>query len=484
MNRDISWIAAVTDGTVCGKGADTGNSAWQISNIQTDSRLCTPGSLYIARQGENGDGHDYLEAAVKNGAVAAIVERGCGVEVPQIKVGDATVALGKIAAAHLRQLREVGQITVIGITGSAGKTTTKDMLGQLLLSAGKTVFPEKSFNNEVGCPLTILRADVDTRYLVLEMGASGAGHLNYLTEIAPLDIAVVLMVGKAHLGGFGSEEGLAAAKAELVQGLLPGGTAILNADDPNVAKMAALANNIVFFSSRGNPAQLVATDITLGSSANACFTLQWQVQPGSEHTAPIQLSFAGSHQVTNALAAGAAALTAGLSFSDVAKGLSQVGALSEHRMNVIRDGNWDGKKITVIDDAYNANPDSMIAGLDAAATLAGSGRLIAVLGEMLELGDQSADLHRQVGEHLLRLGPARVITLGSNAAEITQMLKGRADAQIASNSAEAFRMLAGDIADGDTVFLKGSYGSNVWQIADQIIGVMNERPSGQEKNEV
>lgn len=233
MRRTVEWIAAAVNGRL------VGSADLEVTAVVTDSREATPGALYVARRGESSDGHDYIDAAISNGAVALVVEKerdDCAAA--QIVVEESTVALGHLAHAHLEDLRASGDIEVVAVTGSAGKTTTKDLLAQILGAKAPTVAPKLSFNNEVGLPLTVLTAEDTTRYLVLEMGASGAGHLRYLTDIAAPDIAIELMVGHAHLGGFGSVEGIAQAKAELVEGLRPHGTAILNADDSYVRAMA------------------------------------------------------------------------------------------------------------------------------------------------------------------------------------------------------------------------------------------------------
>src|SRR5690554_4610387 len=204
-----------------------------ITSVEKDSRAVTPGSLYVAIIGERVDGHDFADKAFAAGATLALVSQ--PVAGPHVLVDDVVEALGRLAAAYLALLRTEGDINVIGITGSNGKTTTKDLLGQILPGA---VVPVGSFNNEIGLPLTVLSADLDTRHLVLEMGASAPGDLAYLTRIAPLNVAVVLTVGTAHLGGYGSPQGLAEEKATLLDGLIPGGVALLNVDDPHVRAMA------------------------------------------------------------------------------------------------------------------------------------------------------------------------------------------------------------------------------------------------------
>ncbi len=456
MKRSSAWVAQAVGGQLHGPDRPV------TASVETDSRACTPGSVYVARRGEQADGHDYAPAAIAAGAVCLVVERLLDLDVAQVLVTDSTQALGQLARSYLAELRAAGPISVVGITGSAGKTTTKDLLGQLLSSQAPTVYPVASFNNEVGCPLTVLRADEETRYLVLEMGASGRGHLTYLTSLAPLDVAVELMVGQAHLGGFGSVEQLAASKQELVEGLVEDGIAVLNADDPRVAAMAGAApGRVLRFSRLGQSADLWAEAVALDELGHPSFQLCT-----SDQRQPVSLQLVGIHQVSNALAAAGAALAVGLDLPTIARELSGAGALSAHRMDVRLDRQWRGQDLlTVIDDAYNANPDSMTSGLITARLIAGSHRLVAVLGEMLELGPESAALHRQVGSRadvdvLIGVGEGSRDLLESSPAAVKHWV---------SDANEALDVLATTIASGDTVFLKGSYGSGVWRVADDLL---------------
>lgn len=461
MQRSSEWVAKAVGGQLVGANLSV------TSTVETDSRECSVGSIYVARQGESADGHDYAAQAVQAGAVCVIAERQLPLDVSQVIVSDSTVALGDLARAYLEELREIGDIKVAGITGSAGKTTTKDLLGRMLEARGETVYPVASFNNEVGCPLTILRATESTRFLVLEMGASGPGHLRYLTDIAPLDIAVELLVGQAHLGGFGSVEVLALSKQELVEGLLPGGIAVLNLDDPQVARMAGAAPGPVYgFSAKGkNAADLWAERVVITEQGRPRFELCTATQRVS-----VQMRLSGVHQVSNALAAVAAAVNLGMPLTDAARQLELFGAQSPHRMDVRRDVTWgENSSLTVIDDAYNANPDSMRSGLAAARQIAGGGRLVAVLGEMLELGDSSADLHRQVGQYALAAKPSAIVGVGSGARDLMPTGDAQVDVTYVADAQQALSVLPEILADGDTIFLKGSYGSGVWKVSDALM---------------
>jgi UDP-N-acetylmuramoyl-tripeptide--D-alanyl-D-alanine ligase len=355
------------------------------------------------------------------------------------------------------------------VTGSVGKTTTKDLLLQVLASAGPTVAPARSFNNEIGLPLTVLRADEDTRYLVLEMGASGIGHIAYLTDIAAPDVAVVLVVGTAHVGQFGGIEVTARAKSELVTGLAPKGVAVLNADDWRVAAMAAVApGEVVTFGLSGD-AQVRGVDVRLADGGHPAFTL---TDTRTGRSAPVRLRLVGEHHVHNALAAAAAALVVGLDLDAVAGALAGADALSPHRMHVV--DRPDG--VTVVDDSYNANPDSMRAALKALAALAGrERRSVAVLGEMLELGPDARTAHDAIGRLAVRLdiGLTRVVGDGARAIADGAAHEGSwGDEVVRVDDVDAAaRLLASELRPGDVVLVKSSYDAGLWRLGDRLLEV-------------
>ena len=456
MQASAQWIAEAVSGRL------VGNDVPVTGPVVTDSREAQAGSLYVARRGESADGHAFVSGAATRGAVAAIVEHEVDEAVAQIVVEDSTEALGALARAHVTKLRSSGDLDVIAMTGSVGKTTTKDLLLQIMSEDGPTVAPKLSFNNEVGLPLTALLADESTRHLVLEMGASGPGHITYLTDIVAPDVAIELCVGHAHVGGFGGFEGVAAAKAELIKGTRPGGPVILNTDDPNVEAMAPLATGrVIRFSASGNErADVVARDVRLDRADRASFTL---VTPEGE--APIDLKIVGRHHVANALAAAAGALTLGVSLQTVAAVLSCARALSPHRMDV-HELRVDGMDLTLIDDSYNANLDSMRAGIAALASIGRDSQRIAVLGEMLELGEDSQSLHQQVGALIADAGVETLIGLGTDA---HYYLEGAPDVpkrEVAADPQDAARLALEHAKDGAVVLVKGSFGSQSWQVAD------------------
>ena len=456
MQTSAQWIAEAVSGRLVGP------DVLVTGPVVTDSREAAEGSLYIARRGEAADGHTFVSGAVARGAVAVIVEHEVDEAVAQIVVEDSTEALGALARAHVTKLRSSGDLDVIAMTGSVGKTTTKDLLLQIMSEDGPTVAPKLSFNNEVGLPLTVLLADESTRHLVLEMGASGPGHITYLTDIVAPDVAIELCVGHAHVGGFGGFEGVAAAKAELIKGTRPGGPVILNTDDPNVEAMAPLATGrVIRFSASGNErADVLARDVRLDRADRASFTL---VTPEGE--APIDLKIVGRHHVANALAAAAGALTLGVSLQTVATVLSRARALSPHRMDV-HELRVDGTDLTLIDDSYNANLDSMRAGIAALASIGRDSQRIAVLGEMLELGEDSQSLHQQVGALIADAGVDTLIGLGADAHYYLEGAPDVLNREVAADPQDAARLALEHAKDGAVVLVKGSFGSQSWQVAD------------------
>ena len=348
------------------------------------------------------------------------------------------------------------------MTGSVGKTTTKDLTRQLLAASGPTVAPRASFNNEIGLPLTVLEADESTRYLVLEMGASGPGHIAYLTDIAPLDAAGVLMIGHAHMGGFGSIEGVAAAKAEIIAGLLPEGTAVLNADDARAAAMAELAPaRVLTFSAQGRQADLRAENVNLDAAARAAFDLHL---PGLAEPRRVQLAVAGAHNVSNALAAAGLALAAGLDPELVADRLGSVSIESPHRMDVSELGG----DLLLIDDSYNANIDSMTAALAVLPALAGERRRVVVISEMLELGESSAVDHARTGELAAQAGAAMLIGIGSTQEALEAAGARGVEVVGFDDAATAISQIDALLCDGDAVLVKGSNGSGAWRLADHL----------------
>ena len=447
----LAEIADLTGGELAGSGAATVSGA-----VTLDSRTVAAGDLFVAVPGERVDGHDFLAAAAAAGAVAALTTRPDGA-LPCVVVDDPVAALGRLAAAvHGRLV--AGGLRTLGITGSSGKTSTKDLLGQVLAAAGPTVSPPGSYNNDIGLPLTVLSADERTRFLVLEMGSRGPGHIARLCRVARPRIGVVLNVGSAHLGEFGSPEAIAAAKGELVEALPADGVAVLNADDPRVLGMAPRTGARILTTGRGPAADVRATAVSLDEAARPRFTL---VAAGEEH--PVALQVVGEHQVANALSAAGAALAAGMAPAEVAAALSAAGPRSRWRMEVSR--REDG--VTVVNDAYNANPESMRAALAALAGLSGT-RRIAVLGAMAELGPGARTEHERLGRDAAAAGVDLIVAVGPDAVGIADGAaaagrRAREESVHVPDRAAARELLSGVLRPGDVVLVKASrsYGLEV-----------------------
>ncbi|SDF55654.1 UDP-N-acetylmuramoyl-tripeptide--D-alanyl-D-alanine ligase [Blastococcus aurantiacus] len=441
----LAEVAELTGGTLTGGGGD----ATVTGAVTLDSRAVSPGDLFVAVAGERVDGHDFLTAAAAAGAVGALAARP-DPALPCVVVADPVVALGRLAAGVHARLTATG-LRTLALTGSSGKTSTKDLLGQVLGAAGPTVSPPGSFNNDIGLPLTVLSADEDTQYLVLEMGARGIGHIARLCAVARPQIGIVLNVGSAHLGEFGSAEVIAQAKGELVEALPGDGTAVLNADDPRVLGMAPRTRARVVTTGRRADADVRATDVVLDDSARARFTL---VAAGEEHA--VALRVVGEHQVANALSAAAGALAAGMAPADVASALSSAGALSRWRMEVERRA--DG--VTVVNDAYNANPESMRAALAALAGMP-AGRRIAVLGAMAELGPDAVAEHVRLGRDVAAAGIDLVVAVGPDAVGIADgaAAAGRRrgeESVLVPDRAAARQLMSEVLRPGDVVLVKAS----------------------------
>ncbi|WP_326661248.1 UDP-N-acetylmuramoyl-tripeptide--D-alanyl-D-alanine ligase [Streptomyces canus] len=438
----VGEIAAVVGGRVEGDGSVTVTAPAVL-----DGRQAEPGGLFVAFAGEHVDGHDYVGQAGRTGAVAVLGSR--PTPLPTVVVDDVRAALQALAAHVVARLRD--GLTVVGLTGSQGKTGTKDLLAAVLSSVAPTTATIGSLNNELGVPLTMLRADAATRFLVLEMGARHIGDIAALTSLVAPDVAVVLNVGRAHLGEFGSRAAIARAKGELIQGLAPGGTAVLNADDPRVAAMRSLTDGPVVTFGRAEHADLRVTDLTLDRLGRPSFTLRT-----AGASAPVALSLVGAHQALNASAAAAAGLAAGVPL-DVATTASATASLSPWRMELRELAGG----AALLNDSYNANPDSTRAALDALAAIEG-GRRIAVLGEMLELGDVSAAEHRAVGEYAA--SRADVVAAVGEAARAIADGAGERAVVLADNDT-AVDWLRGNIAAGDVVLVKASRGARLDEVA-------------------
>jgi UDP-N-acetylmuramoyl-tripeptide--D-alanyl-D-alanine ligase len=510
IDLTVAQIAAIVDGTLADISPEAAAECHVTGTVEFDSRAVGPGGLFLALPGSRSDGHDHAPSAVAAGAVAVLAARPVGV--PAIVVSPAAggpegrtagvlehdadgsgaavlAALAKLAKAVAAEL-VAGGLTIIGITGSSGKTSTKDLVAAVLDPLGEVVAPPGSFNNELGHPWTVLRATRRTDYLVLEMSARHPGNIAELAAIAPPAIGVVLNVGAAHLGEFGTREAIARTKAELPQAVPQSGVVILNVDDPAVAAMADATAARVVRVSRGSQTDSGSSDVwagpvSLDELARPRFTMH-----AKDTEAEVQLGVYGDHQVTNALCAGAVALECGASIEQVAVALAGTGPVSRHRMQVTTRA--DG--VTVIDDAYNANPDSMRAGLQALAWIAhggaerssGTRRSWAVLGEMAELGDDSITEHDRIGRLAVRLDVSRLVVVGTgrsmSAMHHGAVMEGswgsEADkgAVTVADGDAALALLRAELQSGDVVLVKASNAAGLGALADALAADSGARP--------
>ncbi|XVS63049.1 UDP-N-acetylmuramoyl-tripeptide--D-alanyl-D-alanine ligase [Actinosynnema sp. CA-299493] len=453
-------------------------------SVEFDTREITPGGLFLALPGARVDGHDFAAQAVERGAVGVLAGR--EVDAPAVIAppvdraegnayvlsGDTDGAGAAVLAALAKLARHVtdrlADLTVVGVTGSSGKTSTKDLIAQVLAPLGPTIAPPGSFNNELGHPWTALRADEDTRFLVLELSARGIGHIAELCRVAVPRVGAVLNVGSAHVGEFGSRENIALAKGELVEALPEDGVAILNADDPLVAGMAGRTKAKVVLVGENPSAQVRAVDVELDEQARARFTL---VTPAGE--AAVRLAVHGPHQVGNALTAAAIAIELGATPDQVAESLGTAARVSAHRMAVSE--RPDG--VTIVNDAYNANPESVRAALKSLATISRSTtparRSWAVLGPMAELGADSIRAHDEIGRLAVRLDINKLVVVGQDARAMHQgaHLEGSwgEEAIVVPDVSAAVELLRDQVRPGDVVLVKASNSYGLWRVAEALL---------------
>ncbi|MET8411925.1 UDP-N-acetylmuramoyl-tripeptide--D-alanyl-D-alanine ligase [Streptomyces sp. NPDC005195] len=452
----LAEIAAV----VGGQTHDIPDPALQVTGpVVRDSREVEPGSLFVAFAGERVDGHDFARAVVDAGAVAVLASRPVGV--PAIVVEDVQRALGALARHVVERLGT----TLVALTGSAGKTSTKDLIAQVLRSKAPTVFTPGSLNNEIGLPLTALTATEETKYLVLEMGARGIGHIRYLADLTPPKIGLVLNVGTAHIGEFGGREQIAQAKGELVEGLPEDGAAVLNADDPLVRAMASRTKARVVLFGESGEADVRAENVRLTDLGQPAFRL---------HTpsgcSDVTMRLYGEHHVSNALAAAAVAHELGMSADEIARALSEAGSLSRWRMEVTE--RPDG--VTVVNDAYNANPESMRAALRALVAMGRGRRTWAVLGQMAELGDEALAEHDAIGRLAVRLNVSKLVAVGGREASWLQLGAynegswGEESVHV-SDAQAAVDLLRSELRPGDVVLVKASRSVGLERVAQALL---------------
>ena len=465
----LAEVETIVGGTIHARRGDTAETV--VSGVvDTDSRNMTPGGIFVAKPGETTDGHRFVGAAVENGATLALVEHVVDEDITQIVVADVVLAIADLARAVVARVRAHGHLKIVGITGSNGKTTTKNMLLRILQEEGETVAPIASYNNEVGAPLTMLRVTDTTEYLVSEFGASGPGEIARLAGLVTPDVSVVLMVGMAHAGGFGGIESTVKAKTELVQALAPGGTAVLNADDPRVASMAPVAEtqgNAVVWFGRAPTADVQAGEVAVSAAGTTC-----DVQVDGK-TLPMSLKVLGAHHVMNALAAITAARVLGVAPETSIARLETMDLAERWRMQVM--GN---DSVRIINDAYNASPDSMAAALRTLAQITEPHeRTVAVLGAMSELGELDGEEHDRIGLLAVRLRIQRIVVVGAAARRlfISAIGEGSWDGEpvFFEDTDAAFEYLKTELRDGDRVLVKSSNSAGLRFLGDRLGGLFS-----------
>lgn len=461
IELSLSEIARAVEGRLLG------NDALVTGSVETDSRLVSDGALFIAKPGEVTDGHNFVSGSIEAGAVGAIVERDLKIASPQILVSDSVVALGKLAKYVIAKLHQAGKLKVIGVTGSNGKTSTKNMLRAVLENFGNTIAPIESYNNEVGAPISMLKANYETEYLVAELGAGGPGSIRYLAEMCNPDVGVVLKVGLAHVGEFGGIQATFEIKSELVKALGANAEVILNCDDAMVSAMADLteARKTWFGTNPEANVRALNSQVTLSGT-------EFELSLNGKSSGKISLKILGEHQVMNALATLAVVQVLDLDMAKACQAIEAMNLAERWRMQLLHGPNGS----LVINDAYNASPDSMRAALQTLATLGRQGhRTIAVLGEMAELGSESVTQHDEIGRLVVRLNIDQLFVVGQGAKliHLGAMQEGSWDGEskFVESIDEALEQVRGLLGSGDIVLVKSSKSADLRFLGDALAEV-------------
>ncbi|MCZ6462403.1 MAG: UDP-N-acetylmuramoyl-tripeptide--D-alanyl-D-alanine ligase [Actinobacteria bacterium] len=438
MTGPLDWTLAKA--ATATHGVVDGDASMPIHSVSTDSRSVTSGALFVAIKGEHHDGHDFVAAAIAGGAVAGVVERGSAADIlPRVEVENTTNALRDLAAARRSEL----DARVVAVSGSTGKTSTKDLLAAAL--PGSFASP-RSFNNEVGVPLTVLSAADDTETLVLEVGSRGLGHIRWLAPAVLPDIAIITNLGVVHLETFGTKDALADGKFELIESLVEGGVAVLPDDEPRLVRPHP-GPTITF--GLTPKAGVHVSDIAVDQQGRPRFVLH-----ADGASVAVELAMAGAHNAVNAAAAAAAALVLGLDLETIADGFATATA-APWRMEVHQG------RITVVNDAYNANPDSMVAAMETVAAMPGP--RIAVLGEMAELGPVTEEEHERIGRIAADLG-FDVITVGRD-----HGLAEAAGGRNVARQSDAADIVLDEAKPGSVVLVKASRSVGLERLAAELI---------------
>jgi len=439
---------------VSGQLLDADSAAADFCGVVIDSRLVQQDQLFAALPGEHTDGHEYVTSVFSQGAAVALVSAPIENAGAQIIVKDVQLALGELAAFWLARLRAEGNLTVIGLTGSNGKTTVKEMLGSVLSLKHKVLMTQGNFNNELGLPLTLFALDLADEYAILELGASRAGDIAYLCGICKPDVALLNNVGPAHLEGFGSLQGVAVAKGEIFAGLQSGGYAIVNADEPWLELWQSQIANAKTFSFGSNPSNDIWADLT---------TEKFNLNTSAGQINDLSLPLPGQHNRINALAATAVLQALSIPLAEIRQGLERVSAATGRLQSSRAPGGWQ-----VIDDTYNANPASVYAGIAVLTeTLSADDTAWLILGDMAELGEDSPQLHKEMGAAARSAGVSRLFALGEQT-KFSVAGFGKNACHYASKADLLDKLLA-DIHPRVTCLVKGSRSMGMEEVANALL---------------
>ena len=463
----VQEIIRATRGALVG-----GDLGVHVTGVSIDSRTLAVGEAFFAIRGHRLDGHEFLADAASRGAGCLVVHAlpdDIPAGVPLVMVEDTTVALGRLAAMHRARFA----IPLVAVTGSNGKTTTKEMIAGVLAVRWRTHRPRSSFNNQWGLPLTLFAIGPDHQAAVVEIGANQPGEIAYLAGIAHPTIAVVTTVAAVHTEFFRSLDGVRDEKAALVRAVGGEGHAVLNADDARVASMARETSATVVTYGRAASARVRAGAEQDDAERGVSFMLEVDGQ----HR-PVSLAFSGRHNVSNALAAAGVGVALGFSLEEIALGLGAARPVAGRCV-------WKvAGTVRILDDTYNANPVSVAAALDTLAAHRGGSRVIVVLGDMLELGDITDEAHREAGRRVAALAPAHFIAVGRHAALSAEAARaaGVTGVHHATTFEDTMAELLKRVAPGDVVLVKGSRGMRMERVVDALVARL-QRPdaeSGQE----
>ena len=432
-----------------------------IMSVSIDTRAIKPGQLYIAIKGHNFDGNAFVEQAEQAGARAAIVHKGVKSSLPHIVVDDTRLALAELAGSWRRSLAARGNeaLSVVGVTGSNGKTTVKEMVAAILAVCDPILFTQGNLNNDIGVPLTLLRLDEQHRYAVIEMGANHAGEIAYTSACAQADVAIITNAGAAHIEGFGSLDGVAKAKGEIIETLKKDGIAVINHDDDYYSYWRSVAGNRRVLSFGLQKGADVTANAIKAQIRNNVFVTTFELVT-AQGSVDISLELAGQHNVVNALAATAASLALGLDLKQIKQGLESVKPVTGRLQPLVsRLGN------IVIDDTYNANSASLKAGLDVLANFKGKSWL--VLGAFGELGKDSAKMHEEMGALIKASGVVRLLAVGEDSRKTVQAFG--VGATFFEQQQDLIAALKQELEGDETILIKGSRAQRMENVAAALV---------------